>query len=140
MFPSLARLVQRHSWFVVLAWAVVTFLLFRYAPLWEQVTKDDDVRFFPPRLPERDRPGTARARASRSDAASSQVVLVYERAGGPADPGRLRRPSSSARPTSTSSAEAEPEPRRQEDRHPPDAGHRPAADRHEPPTVRARRC
>ena len=47
MFSLLARLVQRHSWFVVLAWAVVAFLLFQYAPPWDQVTKDDDVRFFP---------------------------------------------------------------------------------------------
>src|SRR3954447_23149086 len=85
MFPSLARLVQRHSWFVVLAWVVVTFLLFRYAPLWEQVTKDDDVRFFP-----RDFPSVIGQdlleRGFPQDAASSQVVVVYERAGGPLSP------------------------------------------------------
>src|SRR4051812_17698071 len=87
MFPSLARLVQRHSWFVVLAWVVVTFLLFRYAPLWDQVTKDDDVRFFP-----RDFPSVIGQelleRGFPNDAASSQLVMVYERADGlltPAD-------------------------------------------------------
>src|SRR3954447_6177136 len=85
MFPSLARLVQRHSWFVVLAWAVVTFLLFRYAPLWDQVTKDDDVRFSP-----RDFPSVIGQelleRGFPKDAASSQLVLVYERPDGPLTP------------------------------------------------------
>src|SRR5271165_4534494 len=79
MFSLLARLVQRHSWFVVLVWAVVAFLLFRYAPPWDQVTKDDDVRFFP-----RDSPSVIGQdlleRGFPNDAASSQVVIVYERA------------------------------------------------------------
>jgi RND superfamily putative drug exporter len=82
MFSILARLVQRHSWFVVLSWAVITFLLFRSAPPWDEVTKDDDVRFFPhdfasvvgQDLLERGFP---------QDAASSQLVIVYERADGP---------------------------------------------------------
>jgi RND superfamily putative drug exporter len=85
MFSILARLVQRNSWLVVLAWAAVTFLLFRYAPPWDQVTKDDDVRFFPhdfasvvgQDLLERGFP---------QDAASSQLVMVYERADGPLTP------------------------------------------------------
>src|SRR3954454_11554726 len=85
MFPSLARLVQRHSWFVVLAWVVVTIALFRYAPLWDQVTKDDDVRFFP-----RDFPSVIGQelleRGFPNDAASSQLVMVYERADGPLTP------------------------------------------------------
>ena len=78
MFSFLARLVQRHSWLVVLAWAVVAFLLFRYAPPWDQVTKDDDVRFFP-----RDYPSVIGQdlleRGFPSDAASSQFVMIYER-------------------------------------------------------------
>ena len=85
MFPILARLVQRHSWLVVLAWAVLTFLLFHYAPPWEQVTKDDDVRFFP-----RDFPSVIGQdlleRGFPQDAASSQVVIVYERADGALTP------------------------------------------------------
>ena len=73
MFRILARLVQRRSWLVVLAWAGLTYLLFHYAPLWEQVTKDDDVRFFP-----RDFPSVIGQdlleRGFPLDAASSQVV------------------------------------------------------------------
>jgi len=82
MFSLLARLVQRHSWLVVLAWAVVAFLLFRYAPPWDQVTKDDDVRFFP-----RDYPSVIGQdlleRGFPSDAASSQFVVIYERSSEP---------------------------------------------------------
>ncbi len=55
------------------------------APRWEQVTKDDDVRFFPPDslsvigqdLLERGFP---------ADASSSQLVLVYERRHGHVTP------------------------------------------------------
>ncbi len=82
MFSLLARLVQRHSWLVVLAWAVVAFLLFRYAPPWDQVTKDDDVRFFP-----RDYPSVIGQdlleRGFPRDAASSQFVVIYERSSEP---------------------------------------------------------
>jgi putative drug exporter of the RND superfamily len=82
MFSLLARLVQRHSWLVVLAWAVVAFLLFRYAPPWDQVTKDDDVRFFP-----RDYPSVIGQdlleRGFPEDAASSQFVVIYERSSEP---------------------------------------------------------
>ncbi|HKM53912.1 MAG TPA: MMPL family transporter, partial [Isosphaeraceae bacterium] len=82
MFAFLARLIERRSWLVVLAWVALTFFLFRAAPPWDQVTKDDDVRFFPRNFPsvigqdllERGFPG---------DAASSQVVIVYERAANP---------------------------------------------------------
>src|SRR5271157_795770 len=82
MFSLLARLVQRHSWLVVLAWAVVAFLLFRYAPPWDQVTKDDDVHFFP-----RDYPSVIGhnllERGFPQDAASSQIVVIYERSSEP---------------------------------------------------------
>ncbi len=82
MFSLLARLVQRHSWLVVLVWVIVVFLFFRYAPPWDQVTKDDDVRFFP-----RDYPSVIGQdlleRGFPQDAASSQVVVVYERGKGP---------------------------------------------------------
>ena len=85
MFSILARLVQRHSWFVILAWGIGAYALFHYAPPWDQVTKDDDVRFFPRNYPsvigqellERGFP---------RDAASSQLVLVYERPDGPLTP------------------------------------------------------
>ncbi|QEH33097.1 Membrane transport protein mmpL8 [Aquisphaera giovannonii] len=88
MFSILARLVQRHSWFVLLAWALVTYILFQYAPLWEQITRDDDVRFFP-----RDYPSVIGQelleRGFPQDAASSQVVLIHERADGPLTPADL---------------------------------------------------
>lgn len=82
MFALLARLVQRLPWLVVLAWVVCSVALFHYAPRWDDITKDDDVRFFPHDFPsvigqellERGFP---------QDAASSQVVIVYERADAP---------------------------------------------------------
>src|SRR5271165_4251040 len=85
MFTILARLVQRYTWVVVLAWVVLSLVLYRYAPLWEQVTKDDDVRFFP-----RESPSVIGQelleRGFPHDAASSQVVIVYERADAPLTP------------------------------------------------------
>ena len=60
-------------------------LFFRYAPLWDDITKDDDVRFFP-----RDSPSVIGQelleRGFPQDAASSQVVIVYERADAPLTP------------------------------------------------------
>ena len=87
--------------------SAVTFLLFRYAPPWDQVTKDDDVRFFP-----RDFPSVIGQdlleRGFPQDAASSQLVIVYERADGPLDPGRLRRGRGAGRRAFTSSARPNP--------------------------------
>src|SRR5207249_4789871 len=59
--------------------------LHHLAPRWDQVTKDDNVRFFPPDFPsvigqellERGFP---------QDASSSQIVLVYERKDGKLQP------------------------------------------------------
>jgi putative drug exporter of the RND superfamily len=82
MFSLLARLVQRHSWLVVLAWAVVASLLFRYAPAWDQVTKDDDVRFFPRNYPSVIGQDLLE-RGFPQDAASSQFVVIYERSSEP---------------------------------------------------------
>jgi putative drug exporter of the RND superfamily len=88
MFPFLARLVQRHSWVVLIFWLVATSLLFLYAPRWEEVTKDDDVRFFP-----RDYPSVVGQelleRGFPRDAASSQLVFVFERSSGPLTPADL---------------------------------------------------
>ncbi len=72
-----------------LAWLVLTAGLHHVAPRWEQVTKDDDVRFFPADslsvigqdLLERGFP---------ADASSSQLVLVYERKHGHVTPDDLR--------------------------------------------------
>ena len=81
MFQMIANLVIRRGWVIVVAWLVFTAGLYLIAPPWDQVSRDDNVRFFPPGYPsvvgqellERGFP---------RDAASSQVVLVYERLGG----------------------------------------------------------
>jgi RND superfamily putative drug exporter len=89
MFSTLSSLVIRHPRVVLLGWLVVSACLYLIAPRWDDVTKDDDVRFFPPTslsvigqdLLERGFP---------QDASSSQVVLVYERATGPLTQDDLR--------------------------------------------------
>jgi RND superfamily putative drug exporter len=89
MFSAISGVVLRRPWIVVLGWVALAAGLYRFAPRWDQVTKDDDVRFFPADswsvigqdLLER---GFAR------DASSSQVVLVYERVAGPVTQGDLR--------------------------------------------------
>jgi len=82
MFSILARLLQRHSWLIVIFWAVATITLYQVAPQWDEVTKDDNVRFFP-----RDFPSVVGQelleRGFPRDAASSQVVFVYAREEGP---------------------------------------------------------
>ena len=78
MFESIANLVIRRGWIVVLGWVAFLALLRTVAPSWDQVSKDDDVRFFPPGYPsvigqellERGFP---------RDASSSQVVVISER-------------------------------------------------------------
>jgi RND superfamily putative drug exporter len=82
MFLSLSRLVIRRPLVIVAGWLAVAAFLHYISPRWEHVTKDDDVRFFPPGsrsvvgqdLLERGFP---------DDAASSRLVLVYERRNGP---------------------------------------------------------
>jgi putative drug exporter of the RND superfamily len=81
MFSLVSRLVIRHPWMVILGWLVLAVSLRMTAPRWDDVTKDDNVRFFPPDFPsvvgqellERGFPGAA---------SSSQIVMVYERANG----------------------------------------------------------
>ena len=76
-------------WVVILGWLVLAAGLHQIAPRWDQVTKDDDVRFFPADslsvigqdLLERGFP---------ADASSSQLVLVYERKHGRVTPDDLR--------------------------------------------------
>src|SRR6476660_2647003 len=78
MFESLAKLVIHRGWVIVLAWLAFSLVLQLTAPPWERVSRDDDVRFFPPGYPsvvgqellERGFP---------RDAASSEAVLVTER-------------------------------------------------------------
>ena len=96
MFSLLARLVIRHPWFIILGWLVLAVCLRLAAPSWDQVTKDDNVRFFPP-----DYPSVVGQelleRGFPQDASSSQVVLVFERASGrftPEDFGYVERVAS----------------------------------------------
>src|SRR5947208_13103045 len=80
MFHSIANLVIRRGWVLVAAWLVLTVTLYMTAPPWEQVSRDDNVRFFPAGYPSvigQD----LYERGFPRDAASSQVVLVYERKG-----------------------------------------------------------
>ena len=86
MFQSLARLVNTRGWIIVLAWLGVTALLFRIAPSWDSVSKDDDVGFFPKGYPSVVGQDLLKKGFPR-DVASSQAVLVFERTGGD-----LRRP------------------------------------------------
>lgn len=82
MFESIAALVVRRGWVVVVSWAIFLAVLRSVAPSWDRVSKDDDVRFFPPGYPsvigqellERGFP---------RDASSSQVVVISERPDGP---------------------------------------------------------
>ena len=81
MFSPIAALVTRRPWIVVAAWAAATAALWAFAPKWETVNRDDDVRFFPAGSPsvagaelvERGFPG---------DAASCDAVVIVERRGG----------------------------------------------------------
>ena len=89
MFSALSRLVISRPWVVIFGWMILTACLHQAAPRWEQVTKDDNVRFFPADslsvigqdLLERGFP---------ADASSSQLVLVYERKHGHVTPEDLR--------------------------------------------------
>ncbi|WP_165245783.1 MMPL family transporter [Paludisphaera soli] len=85
MFPFLAGLVQRRSWVILLLWISATALLFLYAPRWEEVTKDDDVRFFPSDYPSVVGQNLLE-RGFPRDASSSQVVFIFDRKSGPLTP------------------------------------------------------
>jgi RND superfamily putative drug exporter len=86
MFHSLARLVNTRGWILFVGWLAVTAGLFLIAPKWESVTRDDDVGFFPPGYPT----VVGQALLKRGfprDVASSQAVVVVERADGALRPG-----------------------------------------------------
>jgi len=86
MFQSLARLVNDRGWIIIAGWVVLTAGLFFIAPSWESVSKDDDVGFFPAGYPSVIGQALLK-RGFPEDVASSQAVLVVERAGG-----KLTRP------------------------------------------------
>ncbi len=78
MFEMLANLVIRRGWLIVAAWLALTAGLYMIAPTWEQVSRDDNVRFFPAGFPSVVGQDLLE-RGFPRDAASSQVVLVFER-------------------------------------------------------------
>ncbi len=47
MFELIAHLVTRRGWLLLLGWIGVAALLTLVAPSWDEVSRDDDVRFFP---------------------------------------------------------------------------------------------
>ena len=81
MFRLIANIVTRHGWLFVLAWAGIAGGLYYYAPPWERVSQDDNVRFFPAGYPSVIGQDLLE-RGFPRDAASSQVVLIHERRDG----------------------------------------------------------
>lgn len=81
MFEMLANLVIRRGWVIAAAWVVFTAGLYLIAPPWDRVSRDDNVRFFPAGYPSVVGQDVLE-RGFPRDAASSQVVLVYERGAG----------------------------------------------------------
>ena len=85
MFALISRLVTRRAGVVVLTCFALAAALRAVAPAWDQVTKDDNVRFFPPDFPSVIGQSLLE-RGFPRDASSSQVVLVCERKDGPLTP------------------------------------------------------
>ncbi len=88
MFSRISSLVIHHPRAVVLGWLVLIACLYYFAPPWDQVTRDDDVRFFPA-----DSPSVIGqdllVRGFPEEASSSQLVLIHERKNGLLSPGDL---------------------------------------------------
>jgi putative drug exporter of the RND superfamily len=81
MFDWIASLVNRWGWVLVVAWVALAVTLQVTAPPWKDVTKDDDVRFFPADYPSVIGQGLLE-RGFPDDVASSQVVVIAERTKG----------------------------------------------------------
>jgi RND superfamily putative drug exporter len=80
MFRSIAELVTRRGWVVVLGWVAAAAALFFLAPSWGSVSQDDNVRFFPPGYPS----VVGQALLERGfpeDTSGSRVVVIAERPG-----------------------------------------------------------
>src|SRR5215467_10826684 len=80
MFALISRLVVRRPGLVALTFVALAGALQAGAPGWDQVTRDDDVRLFPPGYPSVVGQDLLE-RGFPRDAASSQVVLILERKG-----------------------------------------------------------
>jgi RND superfamily putative drug exporter len=82
MFDLLASVVIRRGWLVVLGWIALAITLRAIAPPWESVSRDDDVRFFPPGYPSVVGQDLLE-RGFPKDASGAQFILVAERPEGP---------------------------------------------------------
>lgn len=78
MFSLIANVVIRRGWLVVLGWTIVAGALYWVAPPWDRVSKDDNVRFFPPDYPSVVGQDLLE-RGFPHEASSSQIVVVTER-------------------------------------------------------------
>jgi RND superfamily putative drug exporter len=78
MFDLLARVVTRRGWMVVVAWVAFAALLEWFAPPWSTVSRDDDVRFFPPGYPSVIGKNL-QEQGFPNDRAESNAVIVAER-------------------------------------------------------------
>jgi putative drug exporter of the RND superfamily len=81
MFQSLARLVNTRGWLIIVGWLAVAAVLCLIAPSLDSVSKDDDISFFPAGYPSVIGQSLLK-RGFPKDVASSQAVVVVERAGG----------------------------------------------------------
>jgi RND superfamily putative drug exporter len=81
MFQLIAKTVQKHSWLIILSWVVFAVVLWRVAPKWDAITKDDDVSFFPANFPTVNGQNLVN-RGFPDSVASSQAILVLERKDG----------------------------------------------------------
>jgi RND superfamily putative drug exporter len=81
IFDLIANLVTRRGILIVLAWIGLAFLFGRYAPSWDEVSLDDDVRFFPKGSISVD--GQELLERGFPEATESSIVVVAERPDGP---------------------------------------------------------
>jgi RND superfamily putative drug exporter len=85
MFQAIAAVIDRRPWLIVLGWLAFAAFLYATAPEWERVSRDDEVRFFPPGYPSVIGQDLL-DRGFPDDSASSLVVWVVERPSGPLTP------------------------------------------------------
>ncbi len=82
MFGAIAKVVTRHGWIVILGWLGLAIFLSRVAPPWSSVSRDDDVRFFPPDYASVVGQGLLE-RGFPKNVTDSSVVIIGERRDGP---------------------------------------------------------
>lgn len=78
MFSFLVSLINRRPIVIFLFWTVIAGLLWRFAPAWDTVSRDDDVRFFPSGYPSVVGQNLV-ARGFPAEASSSEAVIITER-------------------------------------------------------------